>query len=61
MMGNLGVQRYTLVAARGGHAAVTEGEHWRAVYGELLVMEDDDIPPSADRSLRTAYEKYLAQ
>jgi hypothetical protein len=40
---------------------VTEGELWRTVYGELLVMEDDDIPPSADRSLRTAYDKYLAQ
>eukprot|EP00037_Helgoeca_nana_P008449 m.75340 g.75340 ORF g.75340 m.75340 type:complete len:971 (+) comp18947_c0_seq1:169-3081(+) len=52
---------YTTVASHGGHAAVSAGGEWRDVYGELLDLDDDDIPPAADRSLRSAYDKYLKQ
>lgn len=50
---------FSLVTKRGGYAAVSEAEEWRDVYGLLLDLDDDDIPPSGDRSLRSAYEKYV--
>ena len=52
---------YTVVAAHGGAAAVKGVEGWRQVYASLLNLDEDELPASADKTMRSAYEKYLLQ
>lgn len=50
---------FTLVFLEGGHKEVSKKEVWKNVYARLTGMSLDRVPPSADKTMRTAYEKYL--
>lgn len=50
---------FTLVYLEGGHKEVSKKKVWKHVYARLTGMSLERVPQSADKTMLTAYEKYL--
>jgi hypothetical protein len=51
---------FTLVELEGGHAQVDLKGLWRELYTRLTNSGVGKVPPSADKVMKTAYEKCVA-
>jgi hypothetical protein len=50
---------FTLVFLDGGHEEVTKKALWKHTYARLTGVTVERAPPSADKVMKSAYEKYL--